>query len=645
MARRKKKLGYLRRLQGLSRVQALVIVAIIILVGGGLYFTKAWEKIPFLKKTLQSVSGEAVIDLPRTKVVVLEPKKDNVVFLTDAQNVLITLKVPKGSVIKNIPLKLSPLENGVGVQIGQAESQSLFPIPVSLTFDLSKSSLTNSNNGKAHIYVKDGSKKTSILVARGVETDKFVVARILKSGTYVLDLSGREQVGVAEATLADSESSNISKIEAATALINQGGRLTSEQKAAAETSVSNILKKTGAPITEFAAALYLKERLNSQTVSFVKVAYAQNPETLATIERLCSEKKSDRFEDFLELLNVLELIGASQETKAICENAAIVVANRVADKVIANRSVSFGEVFDLLVRVKNLLPDEAALIDKLNKKVIEVLERDLKAVNNRDSSTINEIEEVIANADLVEGENESLVKQLKDKLKKKAEEEVKKILAKDCVTQVELDYAKILVEKYNLTFLKSDVDLKKVNENCGQAGIVIVERGGQPVSQHPLSDGQCDFGPEPPLPFSVHFETHEGYEYARFCYHTYTGYAQDRYIDFGFESGNPYQCEDFSSFAAEAARYDEMVATWDVWSNKIDDCEGRRRYTDAFDDLVETGDWNAFLEYLRSQGVDTSDFEGPYAPPEIEPLDPELEEPPLEDINEPPEPPLEDITE
>lgn len=541
-----------------------MILLMVAAIGAVLYFTKPWGKISLLPK-------EPKLDVSKSYSDALNPLKATTLYVLDKQKVLTTVEIAKGSVFRITPVQVTPFDGQVGIEI-KTKDEIAFFTPATLTFDLSKSSIKNKKVGKVHVYNLSGDKKIPVLVSRQLQNESLITARIISSGTYILDLTGSQENQFARNALSDVGVNSLTIIEAATTLINNNQKLNEKEKKKVADVAEKIINQKSPPMIELVSAIILTEKLKKLNAAIVKPALAQG-DSLSKIRELCNNKTSAKFEDYIGGADVAAFFGDGA-LSATCERAAKEVATNQAETLIADPNAAFENVLTLLNKIKVFLPDERNLIEKLEKKLKEIAKRDLEKVLNDANATAEERDKALKNAEI------------------------------------------------------ADHPEKSLEEKVAQKTLVIIKTS-EDINNEPLPtpmkvpDG-CPVGPEPKgLPFSYQFR-YEGTdygvrEYAKICYHTYTGYATSRYISIGFESGNSYECREFNSTADADVFWDTISDNWDRWADQADKCLGINAE-----------------EFLRDYYPDYSEFYDDII--EIEPVVPEPSLEPI--VSEPPEPSL-----
>lgn len=524
--------------QNQKGVAPLLVVLIVAAVGAVLYFTKPWENFSFLQK-------EPKEDVSKSYSDALNPLKPTTLYVLDKQKVLSTVEIAKGSVFRMTPVQVTPFDGTVGIKINSKEEVT-FLTPATLAFDLSKSPVKNKKVGKAHVYRLDGDKKIPVLVSRQLENENFITARIITSGTYILDLTGSQENQFARNALADPASNNLTIIEAATTLVNNNQKLNANEKKKANAVTEKIINQKNPPMIELVSAIILTEKLKKANAGLVKSILAQG-DNLRKIRELCYDKTSAKFEDYIGGADVAWFFG-DFTLESACNQAAKEVANSQADALVTNPDAKFEDVMTLYNKVKVFLPDERALIEKLEKKLKEIAKHDLERILADPNATPEERDKALKNAEIADHPERSL---------------------EEKVAQKTLFITKVTED---------------VNDDPMPTPLEVPD--------------DCPVGPEPKgFPFSFQIRVEGEREYEKICYHTYTGYATSRYIAIGFESGNPYECREFNSFAEADVFWDTIDGNWTRWADQADKCLGINvdeflrdyypDYSEFYDDIID----------------------------------------------------------
>lgn len=396
----KRKLQKARISNKILIISALIVVTII-----GIVVWKPWTKanisMPFTEKQVTVVKPAS--DMARARQLTIDPSKDTVMQIVTRENVRITLDVPKGAIAQKTNVKLIPFyyekENSAptaGVIVSPATVN--FTKPVTLSFNFTDSEFKNNaptqvdtkvlrKYGQAQVLQIDAkaSQYTPTLIARGIETEKYLPARILTGGAYVFSLDGANQKAIADKALNTENMHSLTVIESATALLFNNHTLNDQQSKKAKAAVAKILSKQNPPALEMYAASLLQKKLNDKTFSLIRVAYAY--ETGEGFFQAVCRANDLKIEEYIGFAQTAQLMGYENIGESCSNKAKNIVEERV-NKLLSQPDV---EVKQLVIAMQDVqlvgLADETNLEEKLLEKSKQRATEDAKKVADNPEST------------------------------------------------------------------------------------------------------------------------------------------------------------------------------------------------------------------------------------------------------------------
>jgi hypothetical protein len=388
--------------QGFLAVPVIILI-VIGLIGAGLYMTKPWQKFtqPEVKKPMALVQPR--LDMARARQLTIDPSRDTVMQITSQDNVRITLNVPKGTIKEKTTIKLIPFLHDknatsptAGVMVSPASIN--FSKPVTLSFDFSSSESKNSIPKKSEKYKvvttglsqvsqldKDATSLTPTLIARGLESQRYLPARILTGGAYVYSVDGANQVEIAKKALDTPNMHSLTIIESATILLFNNQKLSDQQLTKAKGAVTKILSKKDPPASEMFAALLLQKKIMDQSFALVPVAYAL--ETGEGFFQAACKSEGLSIEAYVGYAQSAQLMGHESAGEG-CMTQAKNIVTKEAKKVLSDPNA---DVKSVLIAIQNIqvlgLDDETNLDEQLTEKAKEVAVKDAKKVADDPNST------------------------------------------------------------------------------------------------------------------------------------------------------------------------------------------------------------------------------------------------------------------
>jgi hypothetical protein len=383
----------------------LVALTLLIVIIVGVVVWKPWTNqnisMPFSEKKITVVKPKT--DMGRARQLTIDPSKDTVMQIVTRENVRITLDVPKGAIAQKTNVKLIPFyyekENSsptAGVLVSPATIN--FTKPVTLSFNFNDTEFKNiapitvdakqlRKYGQSQVLQIDSDAKsyTPTLVARGIETEKFLPARILTGGAYVFSLDGANQKAIAEKALSAQNMHSLTVIESATALLFNNQTLSADQDKKAKAAVSKILAKQNPPALEMYAAAVLQKKLTDKTFSFIPVAHAY--ETGEGFFQAACRSDGLKIEEYVGFAQTAELMGHEHIGESCLNKAKNLIEKRV-NEVLANPNASLKELQIALQDVMIVgLDDDSNLDEKLTERSKQKAVEDAKKVADDPNAT------------------------------------------------------------------------------------------------------------------------------------------------------------------------------------------------------------------------------------------------------------------
>lgn len=423
--------------QSVHKLPLPLIIAIIMVISLAvtalLFFTTLGKKAP-LSRAPQPKKAQAAIhphfDLAHAVVAKINPQQDTLVQVIDIHNVIITLEIPKGALptqtIRAIPYLYDPKIDSPGLQITSDTGPLSLKIPLTLSFDLSRSSLINNapktvntalvrTTGKSQVLLMNEktSLATPMLVIRSSETGKFVAARIISAGNYMLTLDGKNQITNARKALDATETNSLVVLESASTLLFNNKKLSSVERKRVTITVEQILANQNvSPIEYFAASALQKQILQKTSLNFsIRQAYAAES-SQGYLEYKCKLRNLG-IQEYLSAAKTADLLGYAG-IKDACLTAATNLVVKNSKAVLNDRFATVQEVLSA-ARDADLfgLEDLSAPLKEKAKHLVDLQAQDV--LNNADVSSPAEIARALAKEQAL-GNDTRTAQQLESKL-------------------------------------------------------------------------------------------------------------------------------------------------------------------------------------------------------------------------------------
>lgn len=415
----------------------LIVVALVLLSGLAVLF-KPWKYValPFVSSPI-SVK-KPTMDMSRARQMTISPDKDTVMQIVTREKVRITLQVPKGALKEKTLVKLIPFyydrksaAPSAGAIIGPASIE--FTEPVTLSFNFSDSEFKNQApktaieqklrmTGISQVTQID-SKATSLtptLIAREIETENFLPARVLTGGAYVFSLDGKHQVDVARLALNKDGMHSLTVMESANVLLFNNKKLSTDELKKTKAAVAKILSKKNPPAFELFAALVLQKKITNPSFTLVHKAYAY--ETGEGFYQAVCRDDGSTVEQYLGFAKAAQLMGYDNIGES-CINKA---KNKVAEdakKVLGSGEPSIKAIMLALQNVQLLGVDsETNLDEQLEEKAKEVVTKEAQKVANDPTSSLVDAAVAMQKMEAVGADQGSTYESLKERVSGKVEQ-------------------------------------------------------------------------------------------------------------------------------------------------------------------------------------------------------------------------------
>jgi hypothetical protein len=389
----------------------LIVIAIVILVGIGVAIWQPWNLFSTNPTTQKLSIVKPKPDLARARQLTIDPSVNTVMQIVNRENVRITLEVPKGAlkdktVVKMIPFYYDKNAKSPTAGVIVSPGNLSFTRPVTLSFNFAESELKNTapKNLKSMTFRatgmsqvlqidKDATALIPTLIARGIETEKYLPARILGGGAYVFSLDGKYQAEIAQRSLSMKNMNTLTTMEAAAALLYTDQKLSSEALNKTKASVAKILAKKDPPPFEMFAALVLQKKIKESKLSLIRKAYAF--ETSEGYFQAACKTEGLSVEEYLGYAQTAQLLGHENIGDSCIQKAKNKIAEE-AEKVVNNPNSSIKE---LMIALKNLqivgLDEDTNLDERIVEKAKEkAVEEARKVAENPESSPIDAAKEL-----------------------------------------------------------------------------------------------------------------------------------------------------------------------------------------------------------------------------------------------------------
>ncbi len=423
-----------RRQRGrISEKLILILVVVLLLVGGGLWFFKPWNYLSpsYMNNNSPVVVTKPTMDMGRARMMTIYPEKDNMMQIITREKVRVTLEVPKGAIKEKTVVQLIPFYHDekskaptAGVVVGPASVN--FAVPVTLSFNFADSEFKNiapktvleeklRTTGLSQVLQID-SKATTLtptLIARGIETETYLPARILSGGAYVFSLDGGHQIQNAKKALDTEGMHTLTVMESATTLLFNNQQLTDVEMKKAKAAVVKILSKKEPPAFEYYAALVLQKKISTPSFSFIPKAYAYSVDE-GYFQYVC---RNDDYsiEEYIGFAKSAQLMGHDSIGDS-CLNKA---KNKVAEetKRILEGKPDVKTVINALKNVQLLgLDEDTNLDERLTEKAKESATEAAKEVANDPTSTAVEAAKALQTMESVGADSGPTYDKLKEKV-------------------------------------------------------------------------------------------------------------------------------------------------------------------------------------------------------------------------------------
>jgi hypothetical protein len=471
----------------LSEKLILVIVGVFIILGVGLFVWKPWQSLslPFVSHTIAAT--KPALDIARARQLSVDPSKDTVMQITTREHVLITLTVPKGALKEKTLVKLIPFHYDkksraptAGVVVAPASIG--FEVPVTLAFNFSESEFKNQApktaiekkirmTGLAQVMQVDSAGKslTPTLIARGIETDAYLPARILTGGAYVFSLDGKNQVDIAKQALDKDGMHTLTVMEAATVLMFNNKKLTESELKTTKSAVAKILSKKSPPPFELFAALVLQKKIKDNSFSLMHLlipkVYAY--ETGEGYYQAVCRADTFTIEQYLGFAKAAQLMGYDHIGDS-CINKA---KNKVAEdakKVLSGNP----DVKSIMIALQNLqllgVDEETNLDEQLEEKAKEVVTKDAQKVASDPNSSVVDAAVQMQKMEAVGADSGSTYESLKERVNAKVNQ------VENDVDKANGEYSKEMEQKeadWNEAAKKVEEDEKRLEEQVNSNDI------------------------------------------------------------------------------------------------------------------------------------------------------------------------------
>lgn len=388
----------------ISEKLIIVLVVVLLLLGVGIWFFKPWQYFSraFVDNSSPVVVVKPHMDMGRARQMTIYPDKDNIMQIVTQEKVRVTLEVPKGAIKEKTVVQLIPFYNDAkskaptsGVIVGPAAIN--FDEPVTLSFNFSESKYKNQapktvlekklrTTGLSQVMQVDA-KATSLtptLIAREIETETYLPARILTGGAYVFSLDGSHQIQNARKALDTEGMHTLVVMESSTVLLFNNQQLSEEELKKTKAAVAKILSKKTPPAFEYYAALVLQKKIKNPTFSLIPKVYAYD--TPEGFFQVACKEDTGTVEDYIGFAKVAQLMGNETIGKSCLDKA----KNKVTEetkKILAGNP----DLKTVMVALKDVqflgLDDETNLDEQLVEKAKEVATEAAKKVANDPNSS------------------------------------------------------------------------------------------------------------------------------------------------------------------------------------------------------------------------------------------------------------------
>lgn len=327
---------------------AIAAVVIIAGIGGLLLYLHPWQnngtsQSPYKKSVLVNNDKK---DLSRTKVITIDPLKEQQINIYTDKKVRISLDIPKGVFKETHRVIISPYittDPANPVKILIYPQKLAFRKPVTVTFDLSRSTLRSSApeyvgstgrvTGSSQLLFTDkiSENPTPTLISRSTETSRVVTARILGTGLYSLTTDGKSKSEYAHTALKSKNSDVLTILESASAIVFNNEQLSSNENKVVVIAVNKIKDKKGVSPYDKYAAFALDQKLSSKKVGFSMVgkAYAAiNSDQFRDLLRFSCGKESESAQSLAVTANTAKLMGFGDVEKKCMDHARTLTAEK-----------------------------------------------------------------------------------------------------------------------------------------------------------------------------------------------------------------------------------------------------------------------------------------------------------------------------
>lgn len=419
--------------RGIFSKKLLFILGILLILSTGIFVWKPWESfnLPLISKPIEISKPKPNYALARQMTI--DPTKDTVMQIIDSEKVFITIEIPKGALKEKTVVKMIPFyydKNASSPTAGVLISPSsvTFSRPVTLAFDFSQSKFSNTSapknlktmtlraTGKAQVMQIDekATTLTPMLIARAVETERYLPARILHGGAYVYSLTGDHQVSIAKKAFSGKELNSLIIMEAASALVFNGQKLTDQELTQTKSALKKILSKKEPPAVELYAAVSLQEKLKKlASRTFIKKAHADT--SSGYFEFMCKQQDLS-VTDYLTTAKTAQLLGFDE----IGENCMIAARNIVAEeasKVLENPDSDLKSVLIALQRMQILgVDDDSNLDESLMNRAKVIVTKEAQAVLADTNASAVDIAKALQKVQLIGAANGSVEPALQSRL-------------------------------------------------------------------------------------------------------------------------------------------------------------------------------------------------------------------------------------
>ncbi len=389
-----------KKLSGKSGSRSRLLTALIVLavVGGilfGLYLL--FSKSGILTKTVASIPKitKPAPDMARGRQLKVKANEDNIVQISTREKILISLIIPKGALDKDEVIKMIPFyynsktsDPSVGVLIGPGTLS--FKQPVTLMFDLHESPFKTGApdyitgdirfTGPTQVLMID-QKATELvptLVARDLETNTQLRARILTGGGYVVSFDGREQVRWARHALEKEKVNSLSILEASNVLLSKKENLSKKERSLADATSKRLLSKRDLPAQEYFAAMVTQKLLKDTKTSLIPQAYATET-GIGVTDTLC-KKPNFLVEHYVSFAYAGKMMG-NMEAYQGCMTMARNQAAADAKRLLNSKNATIKEMLVAMANLQFLKMDDMTDLDELlHEKIIVVATKQAEKV-------------------------------------------------------------------------------------------------------------------------------------------------------------------------------------------------------------------------------------------------------------------------